>query len=481
MRITFAQPNQKQIKMFEADTKHIGFGGARGGGKSWAVRTKAKLLAGMYAGIRILIVRQTYEDLDENHISILCEDLAGISKYNDKKKLITLHNKSKIFFRYCRYDRDLLRFQGKEYDVIFIDEATQLSQHQLQAIEACCRGANPFPHRIYYTCNPGGQGHGYIKRIFVDKRYIGDEKPDQYTFIQSLVFDNTALMTYNPDYVDQLKLLSPKLRKAWLEGEWDIFQGQYFEDFRAEPDIHLCESLGITPEEALETHRATHVIEPFSIPPEWTIYRSFDWGYSKPFSCGWWAVDYDGVIYRILELYGCTDEPNTGLKWTQSEVFAKIQEIETTHPWLKGKNITGPADPAIWNAEKGKSTAEIAADNGIYFSKGDNQRIPGWLQVHQRLRFDKNGYPMMYIFSNCKDTIRTLPLLMYDEHKIEDLDTEGEDHIADEIRYFCMSRPLEPDKPYIPSKYYQSMLYLALNIPEGELRKPIRRPRIQRL
>ncbi|WP_407382804.1 phage terminase large subunit [Ruminococcus sp.] len=479
MRMALGRPNAKQAKMINARTKHVGFGGARGGGKSWAVRFKAKLLCAQFRGIKILIVRRTYEELEKNHIRILRKELLGVVKYTDQKKLMTFPNGSTIDFMYCAKDGDLDRLQGAEFDVIFLDEATQLTEFQMKAITACLRGANNFPKRIFYTANPGGPGHGYIRRIFLDRKYVAGENPDDYTFIQSLVTDNVALMEKNPDYVKQLEALPPKLRAAWRYGEWDIFEGQYFEDFRAEPDIHLCESLGITPEEALETHRATHVIEPFSIPPEWTIYRSFDWGYSKPFSCGWWAVDYDGVICRILELYGCTDEPNTGLKWTQSEVFAKIHEIETTHPWLKGKNITGPADPAIWNAEKGKSTAEIAADNGIYFDKGDNQRIPGWLQVHQRLRFDKNGYPMMYIFSNCKDTIRTLPLLMYDDHKIEDLDTEGEDHIADEIRYFCMSRPLEPDKPYIPSKYYQSMLYQALEIPEGELRKPIKRPRIQ--
>lgn len=481
MRITFEQPNAKQIQMFEADTKHIGFGGARGGGKSWAVRTKAKLLAGKYPGIRILIVRQTYEDLEENHISILCEDLADISKYRDKKKLITLRNKSKIKFAYCQYDRDLRRFQGKEYDIIFIDEATQLSEHQMKAITACCRGANDFPHRIYYTCNPGDQGHGYIKRIFIDRRYEEGEKPEDYTFIQSLVYDNTALMKYNPDYVQQLKALSPKMRKAWLEGRWDIFEGQYFEDFRIEPDLEACAKLGITPEEAREQHRCVHVIEPFNIPPEWTIYRSFDWGYSKPFSCAWWAVDYDGVMYRIKEYYGCTDEPNTGLRMPASEVFAEIHRIEQEHPWLKGKHIQGVADPAIWDAQKGESFAETAEKYGVYFEPGDNTRFPGWVQVHYRFLFDENGYPMMYIFNTCQAFIRTIPLLMYSKTKVEDLDTEGEDHAADETRYMCMMRQIKPVKPIIPSRYKQSMLYQALQIPEEDLGRPIRRSRIQRM
>lgn len=482
MRVLLDPPNEKQKLMLKATTKHIGFGGARGGGKSWAVRTKAKLLCGRYAGIQILIVRRTYPELMNNHIRTLRQELIGVAKYNDNNKLLTFGNGSTIQFSYCSNDKDLDRLQGTQYDVIFLDEATQLSEYQMKVISACLRGPNIFPKRIYYTCNPGGQGHAYIKRIFIDRRYEEGEIPEEYTFIQSLVTDNTALLKYNPDYVQQLKALPAKLRKAWLEGEWDIFEGQFFEDFRAEPDRQLCEKLGITPEMARASHQCVHVIEPFDIPPEWTIYRSFDWGYSKPFSCGWWAVDYDGVLYRIAEFYGCVkDEPNTGVKMEPNLVFKEIHRIETEHKWLRGKEIQGVADPAIWNAERGESIADIAAKYQVYFTKGDHQRLPGWMQMHYRFQFDENGYPMMYIFSNCKSTIRTLPLLMYDDHKVEDLDTNGEDHIADDIRYMCMNRPIKPIKAVEPSKYKQSMLYQALEIPEGDLRRPSRHARIQRL
>lgn len=481
MKLLLDIPNEKQKQMLLAETKHIGFGGAVGGGKSWAVRTKAKLLCGRYPGIKLLIVRRSYEELEKNHIRILRAELLNVVKYTDKSKLMTFPNGSTISFMYCARDGDLERLQGAEFDVIFIDEATQLSEHQMKAITARVRGVNNFPKRIYYTCNPGGQGHAYIKRIFIDKKYKGKERPEDYTFIQSLVTDNIALMREDPEYIHTLEALPPKLRAAWLEGKWDIFEGQYFEDFRPEPDIELCSSLGITPDEALEQHRCTHVIEPFEIPREWTIYRSFDWGYSKPFSCGWWAVDYDGVIYRILELYGCTDEPNTGIKWTPNKVFGEIHRIETEHRWLKGKNILGIADPAIWNAERGKSIADEAADNQVYFSKGDHQRVPGWMQVHYRFQFDKEGYPRMYFFSNCAAAIRTIPLLVYDTHSVEDLDTDGEDHIADDIRYMCMSRLVEPIKAMEPSKYKQSAVYQALEIPEEDLVRPAARKRIQRL
>jgi hypothetical protein len=158
-------------------------------------------------------------------------------------------------------------------------------------------------------------------------------------------------------------------------------------------------------------------------------------------------MDYDGVLYRILELYGCTDTPNEGVKWTPDEQFKQIHRIETTHPWLRGKNIYGVADPAIWDASRGESIAETANKYGVYFVPGDNDRVSGWMQVHYRLQFDDNGYSRMYIFDNCKGFIRTIPTLMYSKTHPEDLDTTMEDHIADETRYLCMSRPIKPVRP----------------------------------
>jgi hypothetical protein len=190
-------------------------------------------------------------------------------------------------------------------------------------------------------------------------------------------------------------------------------------------------------------------------------------------------VDYDGIAYRILELYGCTKTPNEGVKWTPPKVFAEIARIEREHRWLKGKQIIGIADPAIWNAETGKSIAEVAADHGVFFTKGDHERIAGWMQVHYRLAFDENGFPMMYIFSNCKAFIRTMPLLQYDEHEPEDLDTDGEDHCADEVRYFCMSRPIKPRMAAVPDDYAENPLNVFLDIPREDIRTAEKRPRMQ--
>jgi len=451
-------PTETQEKMLRAKTKHVGFGGARGGGKSWAVRLKAKLLALRYPGIKLLIVRRTYPELTNNHIQILRTELLNVARYNDKDKVLRFQNGSAIHFMYCAKDADLDRLQGVEYDCIFLDEATQLSEWQMKTISACLRGVNDFPKRIYYTCNPGGQGHGYIKRIFIEKKYEEGEDPEDYTFIQSLVTDNKALMESQPDYIKQLEALPEKLRRAWLLGDWDIFEGQFFEELRVTPDPKLCHEAGISTEQALQERRFTHVIPAFQPPREWKLYRSFDWGYSRPFSCAWWAVDFDGRIYRILELYGCTRTPNEGLKWTPEQVFAEIRRIEDEHPWLKGRQIEGVADPAIWDESGGVSIAETAEKYRIWFAPGDHERIPGWMQCHYRLQFDEHGVPMMYVFDTCKAFIRTVPLMVYDECKPEDLDTELEDHVCDEWRYLCMARPIRPVVKERPKTVYADPL-----------------------
>ena len=448
-RLVLQEPNERQKLFLASHAKHVAYGGARGGGKSWAVRDKAKRLCLRYAGIKTLIVRRTYPELVNNHINQLRAELHGIAVYNKGEKVFTFLNGSTIKFGYCNNDKDLDQYQGAEYDIIFLDEATQLQEMWIKKIVACVRGVNAFPKRIYYTCNPGGASHGYIKRLFIDRRYEDGEIPEDYEFIQALVTDNKALMESQPDYIKQLEALPPKLREAWLYGRWDIFEGQFFEDFRPTPDVELCAQAGITAEEALEQRRFTHVIEPFDInrgeARGWNIMRSYDFGYNKPFSLGYWAVDYDGVLYRIMEMYGCTQTPNEGVKWDPDEQFRRISEFEREHPWLRGRKIVDSvADPSIWDSSRGVSTAETANRYGIYFSPGDNERIPGWMQVHYRFQFSEAGYPRMYVFSNCKAFIRTIPLMMFSETRPEDLDTKLEDHVADEVRYMCMSRPIAP-------------------------------------
>jgi len=446
--LDLSRVSDKQIAFLTAEQKHVAFGGARGGGKSWAVRAKAVILAVSHPGIKILIVRRTFPELYNNHIMPLQDILRGAAVYNKTEKIFLFPGGSSIRFGYCNADRDLDQYQGAEYDVIFLDEATQLQEIWIRKITACVRGVGNFPRRIYYTCNPGGVGHGYIKRLFIDRRFEAGENPEDYVFIQALVTDNKALMEAQPDYVSQLQALPPRLRDAWLHGRWDLNEGQFFDDFRTSPDPERCEMAGISTEEARKQHRFVHVIEPFDIGSGecrgWSILRSYDFGYNKPFSVGWWAVDYDGVLYRILELYGCTGTPNEGVRWPPDRQFAEIARLEREHPWLRGRQITGIADPSIWDASRGESIAETAAKYGVWFSPGDNQRIPGWMQVHYRLQFDENGYARMYVFRGCEALIRTLPTMVFSKTNPEDLDTAMEDHCADEVRYLCMSRPVGP-------------------------------------
>ena len=438
-RVIEFKPNPKQVRFLKAKKKYVAFGGARGGGKSWAIRVKAFLLANRWKGIKILIVRRTLVELRNNHIEPLRGLLKGIAKYNQQERKFIFPNGSTITFEFYDSDKDEMKYQGVEYDVIFIDEATQFQEAWLKIIASCCRGVNDFPKRIYYTCNPGGPSHSYIKRLFVDRDFRGDEDPEDYVFIQSLVLDNKALMDASPEYITFLKNLPPKLKKGWLYGDWEIAEGMFFEEWRSDSE-HFMD------------RKWTHVIEPFTPRPHWKIYRSFDWGYSRPFSTGYWTENEDGVVFRIAEIYGVEYSngeaiPNQGVKWDPDRVFHELAKFENEHPYLKGKQIIGVADPAIWDAESGISFAEIAGKHGIFFQPADNARIPGWMQMHYRLRFDELGYPRMYVFKTCKNFIRTITTLEYDKHKPEDLDTDGEDHAADDARYFCMLRKVKPLVP----------------------------------
>jgi len=443
-RVITLNPTVKQTKFLQMRAKHCGYGGARGGGKSWVVRIKAFLLANRYGrpdrfseGIKICIVRRTLVDVRNNHIVPLKILLHGMAKYNQTERTFYFPNGATIHFEYYDNEGHADHFQGVEFDVIFIEEATQLPEEWIKNIAASCRGANKFPHRIYYTCNPGGPGHAYIKRIFIDRIYREGENPEDYQFVQAKVTDNKALMELDPDYLIFLKNLPPKRRAAWLEGSWDIYSGQYFNDFVHNPDGY-------------EDRHWTHVIDPIPIRKHWTIYRGLDWGYFRPFSVGWYAVDEDGIMYRFKELYGVQKSgnesiPNEGVGWPPEQLFKQIWEIEHNDPDLKGKDVIGIADPAIFQSQTGTSIADTGMDCGIYFQPGDNTRLAGWMQCRYRLQFNENGIPRFYVFNTCKEFIRTIPTLQHDEKNVEDLDTDGcEDHIADEWRYVCMANVVSP-------------------------------------
>ncbi|MDR2513844.1 MAG: phage terminase large subunit [Christensenellaceae bacterium] len=425
-------PSDKQRAFFLARQKYVGYGGARGGGKSWAIRTKAVLLCLRYPGIKVMIVRRTYPELTANHILPLRELLgAHIARYHEQRKEYRFSSGSTITFRYCASEKDMGAFQGLEIDALFLDEATQMDERVFQMLTACVRGTNAFPKRFYLTCNPGGRGHAWFKRLFIDRSFKESENPDEYTFIQALPQDNAALMRAQPDYIDQLKSLPHSLREAWLYGKWDVFSGQVFAEWRDVPEEYA-------------TGVGTHVIDPIDIPAWWPIYRGFDFGYSKPFACYWASVSPDERIYVIRELYGIRgDEADAGAQMEPREIAERIRRIE--HESFHGREIIGIADPAIFAHDRGESIAQIMAGPypaGVIFSKGDHRRLPGLMQVHRRLAFGADGRPMLQVFSTCKHLIRTLPALVYDERDVEDVDTSQEDHAYDALRYILMARPM---------------------------------------
>lgn len=320
----------------------------------------------------------------------------------------------------------------------WIEEAYEIdSEADFDLVDDVIRGEFPEGCEGYFkqltlTFNPWSSS-SWIKARFFD----ADPDPDVLAMTTNYLC-NEWLDEADLRRFEMMKATNPARYKVAGLGDWGMDGEQFFEEWRDEP-AHYMDRVG------------THVIEPFEIPPDWRIYRGFDFGYAKPFSVGWFAVDHDGRLYHILELYGCTDVPNTGLKWTPDQIFAEIKAVETQHRWLRGKRILGVADPSIWDASRGVSVAETGERAGVVFEPGDNHRLPGWMQMHYRLAFDENGIPMMYVFRTCRHFIRTLPLMVYDEVHPEDLDTDLEDHAMDMCRYVCMARPITPVQP-VPEK-----------------------------
>lgn len=407
------RPNEKQKLFFLASTRFIAYGGARGGGKSWAVRKKAMLLALNYPGIKILIMRRTFPELRENHILPLMRDLSGLATYKETEKAFTFAGGSRLRFGYCDNETDVGQYQGQEFDVIFIDEATHFSETQFKTLTACLRGANAFPKRMYLTCNPGGVGHDWVKRLFIDREYREGENPEDYAFIPAKVYDNKALIETDTGYVAMLESLPADLRRAWLEGDWNVFAGQYFTEFREE----------------------IHVMEPFALPTHWRRYFTMDYGLDM--LAGYWiAVDEGGRAYVYKELF------ESGLLMSQAAQKIKERTTEEVYAYL--------APPDMWNRRQdtGKSVADNFAERGIALVKARNDRIQGWYNLKEWLKptVDEQGKPSagLRIFRNCTNLIKSLPALQFDKNNPNDCAREPHQytHAPDAIRYFVAGRPL---------------------------------------
>ena len=427
-------------------------GSRLGGGKSDALVTEALRQVNIpwYKG---LILRKTYPDLTElieKSLRYYTQSYPG-ARYNDSKHFWQFPSGAKIYFGAMQYTKDRTKYQGKAYDYIAFDELTHFTWDEYSYLFSRNRPNGPGT-RVYIraSANPGGIGHGWVKQRFITAapaltriitplrvRYpdgTWHEYRKDRIFVPSTVFDNKALLDNDPEYMSKLAMLNEAEKNALLYGDWDTFAGQVFVEWRNDPEQY-------------DTRLCTHVIAPFKVPDSWAIWRGFDWGYSRPFSVGWYAVDQDKRLYRIRELYGCNGTPNTGVKWEPRRVAQEIKRIESEDPILKGRMIHGVADPAIFSDSGTESIARLMEPERIWWDAGDHNRIAGKMQVHNRLAFGDDGIPMLYVFNTCKHFIRTVPALVYDETDVEDVDTDGEDHIYDELRYICMAHPIAPPVP----------------------------------
>lgn len=446
LTLDLGRPNPKQALFFASQHRYTAYGGARGGGKSWAVRVKAAAGALRYPGIRILILRRTYPELEHTMIRPMLALVrsarrpggaaAGdtLARYTAVSHMLSFFNGSTLQFGHLNSERAITEYQGQEFDWIFMDEATHFTEWEFRTLAATLRGVNPFPKRFYLTCNPGGVGHMWVKRLFVDRAFAPGEDPEDYTFIPATVEDNTALLAASPDYVRMLDLLPADIRAAHRHGDWNALAGQFFAEFRPE----------------------THVVPPFQVPAHWVRYRAIDYGLDM-FACLWIAVDAQGRawVYREVE--------QPGLIVSQA---ARLMDQLT----LPGENIACTiAPPDLWSAQKdtGKTMAQLFNQAGAGLVRGSNARVQGWLALKECLSPGADGRPMLLVSRECDHLIRNLPALQHSPKNPSDCDTQPHHitHICDALRYFAQFRALPtpapnatPDPPPLAGEADESFL-----------------------
>lgn len=450
--------HNKQGRAFLSRATEILYGGAAGGGKSHLQRVAAIAWCYDIPGLQVYLFRRTFPDLLKNHM----EGPAGLPallapwveqrfcKINLSKLQIEFWNGSKIHLCHCQYPKDVYNYQGAEIHVLLVDELTQWlremylflrSRVRLGGLKIPDRHKGLFP-RILAGANPGGIGHNWVKADFVDLAaplVISDmPKVDggmRRQYIPALLEDNPTLLENDPDYEMRLEGLgNPALVRAMRLGDWNIVAGGMFDDVWSE---------------------TKHVIRPFAIPKGWRIDRSFDWGSSRPFSVGWWtesdgteATMADGSkrawprgsVFRIAEWYGWNGKPNEGCRMLSTEIARGILERERAMG-LSGRVRPGPADSAIFTTEDGHCMADEMAACGVRWEPADKSpgsRINGWEQMRRMLKAGLH-HPMeepgLLVFETCRHFIRTVPVLPRDEKKPDDVNTDAEDHVADECRY----------------------------------------------
>ncbi len=404
-------PTQKRFIDSTAD--EVLFGGAAGGGKSYAQIIDALIYAVTYPGSRQLILRRTYPELDK---SIIRQSLAlypkSIYKYSSSSHTGLFSNGSVIDFGYCDNENDVYRYQSAEFDVIRFDELTHFTKEMYVYLISRLRGVNGYPKQMKSSTNPGGIGHKWVKERFID---VGESGVEHSTdtgrriFIPSFVTDNVFLMAKDRNYLKRLENLSEKDRKALLYGQWDIFEGQYFDEW----------------------DRNHHVVKPFELLPEWKRYAAMDYGLDM-LAVYFFAVDEGGNTFVYKEIY----QSNLIISRAANAIKSVMTEPVTAFY----------APPDLWNRrqDSGRSVADIFAANGIYLTKSVNDRQSGWYRVKEFLHkgddeFGTKG-SRLKIFHNCVNLIRTLPALTHDSRNVNDVSNTPHEytHAPDALRYFCV-------------------------------------------
>lgn len=429
-----------QTALLECPVFEIFYGGARGGGKTDSSLGDWLQHSNQYKSAAIgVFFRRKFKQLEEVISRAKALFLPLGAKYNEQKAEFTMPGGARLKFRYIERDKDAEEYQGHSYTRIYIEELTNFpTPKPINLLRATLRSGSGVPVGMRCTGNPGGPGHNWVKARYITPAPQGykilKETFDtpvgpismERVFIPSRVSDNKILVNSDPSYVARLQQSgSAALVKAWLDGDWDIIDGAFYDCWSE--DKHVVPNAIVK-----------------AIPPKALRFRAFDWGSAKPFSCGWYVVSNgqwglpDGALLKYREWYGAS-APNVGLKMNADLVAEGIWERE------QGETITyGVADPAIFIRDGGPSIAEIMGIKRIQWHRADNKRKAGWEQLRVRLE-GENGIPMLYFAESCVDSIRTIPVLQHDENDAEDVDTDGEDHAGDETRYAVMSRPWVSD------------------------------------
>lgn len=414
------------------------FGGAKGGGKSKAVRDIMLLRRLQNPGTHGGLFRRTYKELEGNHIRKILSEFPMLRPFwVDGKKLLTLPNGSSLEFCHAENENDVDLYQGREFEDLAIEEAGQWTEPMFRKLLGSNRSSNVgFKPRCLLTGNPGGIGHAWLKRLFIERRFNSLERPEDYAFIQALVGDNQALVENDPDYVYKLRSEpNEALRKAFLHGDWDIFSGQYFGEIR----------------------RDIHFIRPFDIPSHWQRFGSYDYGYNHPAAFGWFACDSDGNVYQYRELIRAqmrVDQFATEIKKYEDtkDLYMVVGGLDC---WTKRNTISDRSPPTI---------AEEFAKQDILLTRATVDRIQGASQVRNYLAWQGlasgRSIPRLRIFNTCPITFDCLSRMQHDPLHVEDVlkvdASEGDpltgDDAYDMIRYAMMSRPMLTDEPKIYHK-----------------------------